>query len=265
MFSISPLTYKNNKLKSWCEMFKDKEVKLNKIKYDFSWAPLFDSLFSEPKIENIETELSKEIENDSIIYPYPELLFNAFYMTNYDNLKVVILGQDPYFDNISCDDVIIPQAMGLSFSVPYDIPVPSSLNNIYKNLFKHKHIVSKPTHGNLEYWAAQGCLMLNSALTVRFGSQNKNCHKFIWKWFTDKIIKYISQNKEHIVFVLWGADAFSKMNLIDLSKHEVIITSHPSGLSCDKPLREYPAFNDYDHFGEINKILKKWKLEQIIW
>lgn len=265
MFSISTNTYKNNKLKSWTNMFNDNKVKLNKIKYDCSWNVLFKELLSDPKIKMIESELSKCLIEQDIIYPYPELLFNAFYITNYDNLKVVIIGQDPYFDNINDNDIIIPQAMGLAFSVPYNVLIPSSLKNIYKNLEKNNHITKLPLDGNLEYWAAQGCLMLNSALSVKFGNQNKNCHKYIWRWFTDKVIKYISKNKDHVIFVLWGADAHSKLNLIDLDKHEVIISSHPSGLSCDKPLKGYPPFNQYDHFGEINKILIKWGINPIVW
>ncbi len=155
--------------------------------------------------------------------------------------------------------------MGLSFSVPIDFEIPSSLVNIYSNLVKYNHIKEKPKSGNLENWAKQGCLLLNSSLTVLDGSDNKNCHKSIWKWFTDSIIKYISNNKEHVVFVLWGSEALEKLNLIDLDKHDAVISSHPSGLSANKKLKTYSAFNDVDHFGTINNMLEKWNMKTINW
>jgi uracil-DNA glycosylase len=103
--------------------------------------------------------------------------------------------------------------------------------------------------------------MLNSALTVI--KNNKNIHQDLWRWFTNGIIKYISYNKEHVVFVLWGSDAYNKLNLIDLDKHDAIITSHPSGLSANKPMKEYPAFNTFDSFGQVNKYLSKWNYKNI--
>jgi uracil-DNA glycosylase len=119
------------------------------------------------------------------------------------------------------------------------------------------------SHGNLEFWALQGCLMLNTALTVLRGK--KFCHAKVWQWFTDKVIKYLSAHKDRIIFVLWGSPAYSKINLIDQDKHEVIISSHPSGLSCNKPMKEYPPFDDVDHFGDINKLFRKWGEPEIIW
>ena len=199
------------------------------------------------------------------MYPLPELLFNAFHLTHLTNLSVVIIGQDPYFNSEEIGETYCPQAMGLSFSIPVDIAIPSSLQNIYKNLITYKHIEEMPKHGNLESWALQGCLMLNSSLTVLDGSNNKNCHQHIWKWFTDEIIRYISNNTEKVVFVLWGNDALNKMPMIDLDKHEVVVSSHPSGFSVDKPLKNYPSFKDCDHFGKINDYLKKLGKPVVRW
>lgn len=253
--------------KTWKEFFPTNKINLRKIKYHASWIDIFEKIFADKRIENIEKNLSKELEiNDNVImHPAPELLFNAFLLTKYDKISVVFIGQDPYFDHIKYNNKNVHQAMGLSFSVPYDMDIPSSLSNVYKNMIKNKVLKDKPKHGNLEFWALQGCLMLNSSLTVLDGSDNKNCHQNMWKWFTDEIIKYISKNKDNVVFVLWGNDAYSKINLIDLDKHEVIVSSHPSGLSCNKKLREHPSFDEYDHFNTINKYLIKFKKNPIVW
>lgn len=253
---ISTTTYPL--FKKWSQKFPD-EVDLSKIRYHRSWSDIFDELFEDERIKKSNAELSAVIKKDPDVkmYPPPELVFNAFLQTSFDKVKVVILGQDPYF---SAD-----QAMGLSFSVPYGMDVPSSLQSVYNNLVENKHISKKPKHGNLEFWAAQGCLMLNTCLTVVDGKENINGHQHIWKWFTDKIIKYISDKKDNVVFVLWGGPALGKAELIDQDKHEVIVSSHPSGLSANKPLRNYPAFNGYDHFGRINCVLEKWGKLPIIW
>lgn len=249
---------KYKEYKSWSEKYTDK-VSLKKISYGESWNVLFKKLFLDKRIENIENKLQEHITKKELIFPKPHFLFNTFRLTEFDKVKVVIIGQDPYFE----DEDSVPQAMGLSFSVPFGITVPSSLKNIYSNLIKFGNIKKIPKHGNLEKWASQGCIMLNSALTVTKG--NKNIHQDIWRWFTNEVIKYISENKEHVVFVLWGSDAYSKLNLIDLDKHEAVISSHPSGLSANKPMKEYSAFNDLDSFGQVNKYLKKWNLEVIDW
>lgn len=263
--SLTREKYSNTK--TWIEKYPDCEVNISNIKYNISWKPLFTELFNDDRFKNINKKLSNEIEKDKdiIIHPAPNYVFNAFLLTPYNKVKVVFLGQDPYFDHEVFSSKIIHQAMGLSFSVPKDIPIPSSLNNIYSNLIKFEHIKGKPKHGNLESWAKQGCLMLNTSLTVLDGATNKNCHKLLWKWFTDKIIKYISDNKDKIIFVLWGADALDKLTLIDLDKHEVIISSHPSGLSANKPLKNYSSFASFDHFGQINNLLKKFNIEEINW
>ena len=126
------------------------------------------------------------------------------------------------------------------------------------------HIEEIPKHGNLESWAKQGVLLLNTSLTVQHGYPNS--HTMKWEKFTDAVIKYISDNKDKVVFVLWGSPALQKLTLIDKDKkHKIIVSSHPSGLSCHKPLRQYPAFMNYDHFGEINDYLKENKKKTIKW
>jgi uracil-DNA glycosylase len=259
-----------SKVPTWKEKFADNKVSLSLLDKDFhkSWKELFEKLSNDKRFQNrVERELSEELKDDEklIMHPPPDYVFNAFKLTTFKKLKVVIIGQDPYFDHETHENRNVSQAMGLSFSVPFGIKVPSSLRNIYANLKKYGHIQNIPEHGNLESWAEQGCLLLNTSLTVKDGTINKNCHQFIWGWFTDEIISYISDNKEHVIFVLWGSHALGKKDLIDTNKHEVIVSSHPSGLSVGKPMKEYPAFNANDHFGKINEKLKEWDRNEIDW
>ncbi len=261
--------------KKWKDVFPDCKVNIEALPYRSSWNDMFKTIKNEKDnlISKINTNLSsclEELENE-ILYPLPDMLFNAFAMTDFDKLKVVFIGQDPYFNHETENDISVPQAMGLSFSVPVGFQIPSSLGNIYQNLVKFEHIKQKPTHGNLSFWAYQGCLMLNTSLTVLEGDENKNCHQYIWKKFTERTIRYISDKCDKLVFVIWGAHAYGKLEFIDLDKHDVIITTHPSGLSAGKTMKpagnskEYPSFNSCDHFGKINTILKKWGKEPIIW
>ena len=254
------LSVDNYKHKSWNKKYKKEEVDilelLGKIK---GWKKIFN------KIENIEKILEEPneiiklcIKENVSILPYPNLLFNAFKLCKFNNLKVIIIGQDPYF-NIKNN---IPEAMGLSFSVPCGVPIPSSLRNIYKNLKKFDHIDKIPEHGNLEKWAKQGVLLLNSALTVQQGVPNS--HHEYWEDFTDEIIKNISKHKKNLIFVLWGRFAYNKSKLIDES-HKIIVSSHPSGLSCKKKFKNHPSFEEYDHFGIINEYLENNKKDKIDW
>jgi len=258
----------NYNYQDWYQTYKEHSVDISKLPIHRSWKKLFkkEMRMDKPYWDKINIHLTKRIKKNGAnckIYPYPELLFNAFNSTPFDKIKVVILGQDPYHDNYLYKNTLIPQAMGLSFSVPIGVPIPSSLNNIYENLLKYKQIVFKPTHGNLVSWAYQGCMMLNTSLTVMHGYPNG--HSDVWAPFTDNVIRYISDNLEGIVFILWGGNALSKLNLIDSKKHKTIISSHPSGLSCNNKLRTYPAFNNVNHFGLTNKYLKKYNKTPIIW
>jgi len=251
------------KYKTWNEQFSDNKVILNTTDIHSSWKPAFES-FSFDKINNTLSTCLEHSES-LIMHPSPSLVFNAFRATSLNNLKVVIIGQDPYFNHEMFNGRAVSQAMGLSFSVPRNFAVPSSLVNIYSNLYKNKHILKIPQHGDLSMWAYQGCLLLNTALTVLDGPHNKECHLLLWKRYTDHIIKYISTNCDNIVFVIWGAKAYEKLNLVDLDKHKTVISSHPSGLSASSPMKNYPAFINCDTFGQINKYLIEWHKEPIIW
>ena len=262
-------TRKYSKKDGWLDIFPNSKVKISKLDISHSWENIFKELFENKKISMIEKKLTSYLENaelkPDLLFPKPNYVFKAFNMIPFDLVKVVIIGQDPYFNHELYKEKIVPQAYGLSFSVPKDFEVPSLLQNIYRNLLKYEHIKSIPDHGCLDLWAYQGCLMLNSALTVIAGQDNKNCHATEWKWFTDRIIEYCNEKSDYVIFVLWGAESFKKTELIDLDKHDVIISSHPSGLSASRPLRDYPAFNNSDCFGQINKFLKENKKGQIIW
>lgn len=267
MLKISTLEkeYYGNAL-SWIKFYR-KNRTLESCYYDTTWLIMFTKLFADKKFKLLEEKIKKIVENDKDIriFPLPEYIFSAFLITPLTKLKVVFIGQDPYFNNEYDDSIkkYVPQAHGLSFSVPTNISIPSSLNNIYLNLMKYGHIKNKPSSGNLWFWASQGCLMLNTALTVEHGE--KESHMAMWEWFTDYIIEYISRYTSDIIFVLWGAHAYKKISLINLDKHQTIVSSHPSGLSVNKPFRNYPAFAECNHFGKINDILKKSGKTQIIW
>jgi len=202
------------------------------------WSNLFDGL----DLDNIEKFLKEELHTlgDHIpIYPPKSQVWNAFKLTKPDNLKVVILGQDPYINE--------GEAMGLAFSVPEGKKIPPSLRNIFKKLNK------ETSNGDLTSWAEQGVLLLNTALTVRAFSSNS--HSSQWRTVTNAIIRYISDQFDNIVFILWGGNAFQKKEWIDGNKHSVIVSSHPSPLGCSKPMKGNPSFNDRDHFNECNTIL----------
>lgn len=184
------------------------------------------------------------------IYPKADDVFNAFKYTEFDDLKVVILGQDPYHEP--------GQAMGLAFSVPYSVPVPPSLQNIYKELSTDIPGFVVPNHGNLTSWAKQGVLLLNSVLTVKahqaFSHQGQG-----WEEFTDGVIKAINDNSENVVFLLWGSPARRKGSGIDRSKHMVLETVHPS------PLSAYRGFFGCHHFSKCNEYLKSHQKREIDW
>lgn len=246
-------------LKNWNDVYPDYNVQLSFSSIPQDWAHLMKNVIENNNLYLIESLLKEHLKSGKKILPYPSLVFSFFSYTKYDELKVVFLGQDPYF-NIEND---VPLAMGMSFSVPHGISIPSSLNNIYNNMIKFGHINKFPSHGNLEEIAKQGCLFLNAALTVNH--KEPNSHADLWSSFTDSIIKNISKEKDNVIFVLWGAFARNKSILIDKNKHKILITSHPSGMSCNKKLGDEPAFSDFDHFGTINKILKDNGKRPINW
>ncbi len=212
-----------------------------------SWDLKLKEEFELPYIAKLEGFLKEERRLYNI-YPKKTEVFNAFKLTSFENVKVVILGQDPYHGP--------NQAHGLSFSVNYGIKIPPSLANIYKEL-KSDIDFAIPSHGNLTSWANQGVLLLNATLTVRAGEPGSHQKKG-WETFTDSVIKLISDKKENCVFLLWGNFAKSKINLIDLDKHLVLKAAHPSPLAGG-------AFFGCKHFSKTNEYLKSKNISQINW
>ena len=188
-----------------------------------------------------------QVYASGIIYPPREKVFQALKKTNLEEVKVVILGQDPYHGP--------GQAQGLSFSVPDDIPAPPSLQNILKELAEDVGV--KPSH-DLTSWTDQGVLLLNACLTVPAGQANGHAG-LIWEEFTDAVIRLVSQEEEHVVFILWGAYARKKKSLIDASKHLIIESAHPS------PLSAYRGFFGSRPFSRANAYLTEMGREPIDW
>ncbi len=219
------------------------------VNIEASWKQVLHAEFNKSYFENIVAFLKTEKAQGKIIYPPGSLIFNAFFKTPFDKLKVVLLGQDPYHGK--------GQAMGLSFSVPKGVRPPPSLINIFKEL--HDDVgVPIATTGDLTPWAEQGVLLLNAALTVRAGEPNSHS-KIGWHQFTDAVIKKISDEKTGIVFLLWGSFAHQKQELIDQTKHHVLKAAHPSPYSADK------GFFGCRHFSKTNEFLVQQKQEPINW
>ena len=212
-----------------------------------SWDIILKKEFESPYMEKLKDFLKNQ-RTTHTVYPKQTEVFNAFKLTPFENVKVVILGQDPYHGP--------NQAHGLSFSVNYGIKIPPSLANIYKEL-KTDIDFTIPSHGNLTGWANQGVLLLNATLTVRAGEPGSH-QKQGWEQFTDAVIKLISDKKEHCVFLLWGNFAKSKINLIDLEKHLVLTAAHPSPLAGG-------AFFGSKHFSKTNDYLKSKNISSINW
>lgn len=250
------------KYKPWHRKYPDYDARVDKLLIDSSWEELTKEKLFKSTLKNVNEYISEELKEKQgkiNFFPYPSLVFNAFNLTPLNNVNVVILGQDPYPKM----EKKTPQAMGLSFSVQNGITIPSSLRNIYKNLLKNGHIKKYPEHGDLTSWAKQGCLMINTALTVKEGVPNS--HEYLWKGLSNITIQHISENTENTAFILWGKNSLSKLPLINQKKHKVFISSHPSGLSCAKKLQTYESFNDSDNFGKVNEYLKIYKKNPIDW
>ena len=208
------------------------------VRIEESWKAALADEFAKPYFVSLERRLHDEKAEGKVIYPPGRMIFKAFELTPVDKVKVVILGQDPYHGP--------GQAMGLSFSVPDGMPAPPSLKNIFKEIESDLGIVMSG-RPNLEKWAEQGVLLLNSILTVRGGEAAS--HSGIgWQQFTDAVIRYISDNLEGVVFLLWGNYARSKKDLIDTSRHHVLEAAHPSPLARG-------AFFGCRHFSMTNNIL----------
>ncbi|MCW3120928.1 MAG: uracil-DNA glycosylase [Flavipsychrobacter sp.] len=214
-----------------------------------SWKQELKEEFSKPYFEHIVHFLKEEKKAGKTIYPPGKEIFNAFEFTPFNKVKVVILGQDPYHGP--------GQAHGLSFSVPEGVKPPPSLVNIFKELQEDLEIPI-PNTGNLEKWAKQGVLLLNASLTVEANTPNSHSQAG-WHTFTDEVIKHISANTDHTVFLLWGKFAQNKEVLIDATKHKILKAPHPS------PFSVHTGFFGCRHFSKANAWLREHGEKQIDW
>ena len=223
-------------------------VKLKDINIEASWKEKLNEEFAKPYFLQIKKHLIEEKKNGYTIYPPGPLIFNAFNVTPFDKIKVVILGQDPYHGP--------GQAMGLSFSVPKQIAIPASLKNIYNEISAELNLPI-PIHGDLSSWAKQGVFLLNAMLTVRHKSPSSHM-KIGWQIFTDAVIKKLSDERKNLVFMLWGNFAKSKAVSIDKHKHLILTSAHPSPFS-------YTGFKGNGHFLSANEYLTNVGLSPINW
>lgn len=219
-----------------------------KVKIEESWEKVLQPDFDKPYFKEL-TDFVRSEYAATTIYPPASLIFNAFNLCPFDKVKVVIIGQDPYHGP--------GQAHGLCFSVNDGIQFPPSLQNIFKEI-KSDLDIPIPTSGNLTRWAEQGVLLLNATLTVR--AHNAGSHqKKGWETFTDSVIRILAEQKENLVFILWGAYAQKKGAFIDKNRHLVLSSAHPS------PLSAYNGFFGNHHFSLTNKWLTEHNLKAIDW
>jgi len=219
------------------------------VKIETSWREILNDEFNKEYFAKLWKSVHETYDSDTTIFPPKEVIFNAFDYCHFNDVKVVILGQDPYHGT--------GQAHGLSFSVPDGVKAPPSLQNIFKeiNTTINRGI---PESGNLERWANQGVLLLNSVLTAEEGKAG--AHRGLgWETFTDAVIQKISDDKDHVVFLLWGTYAQEKGKNIDTTKHLILTAPHPS------PLSSYRGFIGCNHFNKTNEYLKKYGKREIDW
>ncbi|AYC33931.1 uracil-DNA glycosylase [Pseudomonas cavernae] len=220
-----------------------------RIKLEAGWKEALREEFDKPYMHELRAFLLNERQAGKTVFPPGPLIFNALNSTPLGQVKVVIIGQDPYHGP--------GQAHGLCFSVQPGVPVPPSLQNIYKELKRDLNI-DPPTHGCLQHWAEQGVLLLNTSLTVEQACAGSHA-KAGWQFFTDRVIEVVSSHQPRLVFLLWGAHAQSKERLIDPTKHLILRSPHPS------PLSAHRGFIGNGHFGRTNKFLAQYGLQPIDW
>ena len=218
------------------------------VQIEPSWKEAIGAEFEKTYFKQLVTFIRDEY-NNQIVYPPGKMLFNAFNYCPFNEVKVVILGQDPYHGQ--------GQAHGLSFSVQDGVPLPPSLENIYKELVSDLEIPI-PTSGNLTHWAKQGVLLLNTVLSVREKEPQSHQNKG-WEFFTDAVIRAISERAEPVVFILWGSPAQKKEAIIDSGKHFILKSVHPS------PLSAYRGFFGSKPFSQTNAFLEKQGKTPISW
>ncbi|WP_312936079.1 uracil-DNA glycosylase [Pseudomonas sp.] len=221
----------------------------DRIKLEPTWKAALRDEFDQPYMHQLRAFLRQEHAAGKQIYPPGPLIFNALNTTPLPQVKVVILGQDPYHGP--------GQAHGLCFSVQPGVPTPPSLVNIYKELHRDLNLPI-PNHGYLQSWAEQGVLLLNTTMTVERANAASHAKKG-WEHFTDRIIEVVSEQCENVVFLLWGAHAQSKQKLIDGTKHLVLKSVHPS------PLSAYRGFIGCGHFSRANGFLEQRGITPINW
>jgi uracil-DNA glycosylase len=220
-----------------------------KVSIEPSWMNVLKEEFSKPYFKQLVLHLKTEKQLGKTIYPAGRFIFNAFDATPFQNVKVVILGQDPYHGP--------GQAHGLSFSVPAGVALPPSLLNIFKELQSDIGL-SMPSQGDLTHWAQRGVFLLNASLTVRQGEPMSHA-QIGWATFTDTVISILNEKREKLVFMLWGKFAKEKTVLIDEKKHLVLKAAHPS------PLSAHQGFLGCRHFSEANQYLVKNGIDPIDW
>jgi uracil-DNA glycosylase len=220
------------------------------IPLNFSWQTILNEEMTTPYFQNLINELENEYR-DFVCFPPKNLLFSAFNHCDWNNVKVVIIGQDPYHGE--------GEANGLSFSVNDGVKIPPSLRNIYKELTDDLGAIFMPTSGNLEAWAKQGVLLLNATLSVRKDSPNSHKH-LAWSRFTDAVIEKLASEKQQLVFLLWGSFAQKKGNKINRSQHLVLESGHPSPMSANQG-----KWFGNKHFSQTNTYLISKGMQPIDW
>lgn len=227
----------------------------SKIKLRDEWKEALAQEFDKPYFSHIRERYLEAKARGEVIYPKGNLTFEALNRLAPKDVRVVILGQDPYHGSEMVDGVVIPQAMGLSFSVPKPLKAPPSLKNIYKELQNTTSFIP-PDHGDLSVWCDRGVLLLNSVLSVEAGKAGSHTH-FGWEQFSDSVISYISTHLSGVVFMLWGNYAKKKASLIDANRHCIIQAPHPSPLAR--------GFVGSGVFLQANEALQRFGYPPIDW
>lgn len=215
-----------------------------------TWKDVIGNEKTQPYFRHILTQVHQARASGKVVYPPQADIFNAFKLTEFEQVKVVLLGQDPYHGP--------NQAHGLAFSVKPPVAPPPSLMNMYKELSNEYPDFHMPNHGSLVQWAQQGVLLLNTVLTVERGQAHSHAD-FGWETFTDHVIRVLNEQREHLVFLLWGSHAQKKGQFIDRTKHCVLTAPHPS------PLSAHRGFFGCGHFARANDYLRRYRISEINW
>lgn len=215
-----------------------------------TWKDVIGIEKEQPYFQQILAQVQVARAEGKVVYPPQNEIFNAFKLTEFEQVKVVILGQDPYHGP--------NQAHGLAFSVKPNVPPPPSLVNMYKELATDIEGFRMPNHGYLVPWAEQGVLLLNTVLTVEQGKAHSHAN-FGWETFTDRVIAALNEQRDNLVFLLWGSHAQKKGQFIDRSKHCVLTAPHPS------PLSAHRGFFGCRHFSKTNEYLRRRQIAEINW